>query len=194
MWSLPKNLMSPGLYELDWQSQTVDKGVYVGNCRMDCLPLVEELVAYCMRRSSQQGFQLELDRFSAACDQEGTKISSEKIEVLCLYKRSRQCFLQVSGNTLLCWRRSSTLGWYSRVTKVGTKGLIHGCVKQTQFCVNFIAPWTRNGSFQRTQSFQFLNRSSFRSSPVVINLGWRLKIFCQRNILQRWDICEEFSG
>jgi len=37
-------------------------------------------------------------RFYAACDQEGTKISSEKIEVLCT--RPRQCFLQVSTNTL----------------------------------------------------------------------------------------------
>ena len=92
------------------------------------------------------------------------------------------------------WRRSSTLGWYSRVTKVGTKGLIHGYVKQTQFCVSFTAPWWRNGSFQKTQSLQFLNRSLFRFSPMVINLGWRLKKCCQRNKRQRWDICEEFSG
>ena len=54
------------------------------------------------------------------------------------------------------------------MTKVGTKGLIHGLVKQTQFCVSFIAPWCRNGSFQRTQSFQFLNRSLIWSSPMVI--------------------------
>jgi len=38
------------------------------------------------------------------------------------------------------WRPSSTVGWYSRVTKVGTKGLIYGFVKQTQYCVSFIAP------------------------------------------------------
>jgi len=57
------------------------------------------------------------------------------------------------------WRRSRTLGWYSRVSEVGTKRLIHGLVKQMQFCVSFIAPWWWNGSFQRPQSFQFLNRS-----------------------------------
>ena len=45
------------------------------------------------------------------------------------------------------WRRSSTLEWYSRVTEVGTKRLIHGLVKATQFCVSFIAPWLRNGRF-----------------------------------------------
>jgi len=39
-----------------------------------------------MRGSSEQGLQLTSDRFSAACDQEGTKINSKKIEVLCLPK------------------------------------------------------------------------------------------------------------
>ena len=79
------------------------------------------------------------------------------------------------------------------MTKVGTKGLIYRLVKQTQFCVSFIAPWWRNESFQRTQCFQFLNGSLFRSSPVVMNLRWRLKEYCQKNKQQRWDICEEFS-
>jgi len=36
--------------------------------------------------TSEQGLQLTFDRFSAACDQEGTKINSKKIEVLCLAK------------------------------------------------------------------------------------------------------------
>ena len=59
----------------------------------------------CMRGSSQQGLHQVLDRFSAACEQEGSKISSEKIEVLCLAqgfldRRPRQYFLQVSGNAL----------------------------------------------------------------------------------------------
>jgi len=54
-----------------------------------------------MHGSSQQGLQLAFDRFSAACDQEGTKISSKKIEeALCLFRRPRECLLQVSGNTL----------------------------------------------------------------------------------------------
>ena len=35
------------------------------------------------------------------------------------------------------WRRSSTSRWFSRVTKVGTKELMHGLVKQTQLCVSF---------------------------------------------------------
>jgi len=30
--------------------------------------------------------------------------------------------------------------------------LIHGLIKQTQFCVSFIALWSQNGSFQTPQS------------------------------------------
>jgi len=40
---------------------------------------------------------------------------------------------------------------------------------------------------------KLLNLSLFRSSPVVMNLRWRLKEYCQKNKWQRWDICEEFS-
>jgi len=59
---------------------------------------------------------------------------------------------------ILCnrWRRSFNLRWFSQVTEVGTKGLIHGLVKQTHFSMSFIASWWRNGSFQRPQSFRFL--------------------------------------
>jgi len=56
---------------------------------------------YCMRGSSQQGLQLAFDRFSAARDQAGTTISTEKIEVSYLStRRPRRCILQMSGNTL----------------------------------------------------------------------------------------------
>ena len=51
-----------------------------------------------MRGSSQQGLQHAFARFSAACEQAGTKIIiTKKIEALYL---PRQCILQVSGNTL----------------------------------------------------------------------------------------------
>jgi len=53
-----------------------------------------------MRGSSQQSLQPAFDRLSAAYDKAVTKISSKKIEVLCLSRPPRQCFLQVSGNTL----------------------------------------------------------------------------------------------
>jgi len=50
--------------------------------------------------SSQQGLQHAFNRFCAACDQAGTKISTINIEVLCLARRRRHCILQVSGNAL----------------------------------------------------------------------------------------------
>ena len=53
-----------------------------------------------MRGSSHQGLQHTFDRFSAACDQAGMKISTKMIEVLCLSRRPRQCIPLVSGNTL----------------------------------------------------------------------------------------------
>jgi len=91
------------------------------------------------------------------------------------------------------WRRSGTSRWYSRVTEVRTKELMHGLVKQTQLCVSFNAPCWRNGSFQTPQSFQFLNGFLFRSSFVAMNLVWQLKEYCLKNNQQIWYICGEFS-
>jgi len=134
-----------------------------------------------MCRSFQQGLQHAVDRFSAACDQAGTKF---------ITKRLRYCVSQDTQDSVFCkwaeihcsrWRRSSTLGWYSQVTVVGTKGLIHGLVMQTHFCVSFIAPWWWIGSFQRPQSCQFLNWSLFRTSPLVMSLKWRVKGYCLKN-------------
>ena len=102
---------------------------------------------YWMCGSSQQGLQLVFDRFSAAYEQERTNISAKNIEVLCLSRRSRQCFLSVSEIHCSRWRRSIFLGRYSLVTEVGTKGSIHGLLKQTQFCVSIIPLWWQNGSF-----------------------------------------------
>ena len=69
------------------------------------------------------------------------------------------------------WGKFKYVGWHSRVTEDGAKRLIHALLKQTQFCVSFTAPWWRNGSFQTPQSCQVLNRSLFRSSSMVMNLG-----------------------
>jgi len=68
----------------------VDKGVTVGNCRMNRLIFADELVLHAwMQPTSQQGLKLAFDRFSAACDQEGTKTNPRNIEVLCLLRRPR---------------------------------------------------------------------------------------------------------
>jgi len=48
--------------------------------------------------------------------------------------------------------------------------LMHGLLKITQFFMNFIALWSQNKS-PAPQSRQFLNRSLFRSLPMILNLG-----------------------
>ena len=197
--------------------------------------------------------------FFAACDhQEWNSALKKRGRLLCLSRCPRQCILQVSGNALQQVETFQYLGVvfsYSRVTEVGTNGLIHRFVKLTRSCMNFIspcmgvgrgaggqgppgfqiwskkrlfiqfwvvkskfdhfwpalekswknplvpppgknpsdpmAPWWRNGCFQRPQVFQLLNLCLFRSSPVVMNLRWRLKEYCQKSRPQRWDIYEE---
>ena len=59
------------------------------------------------------------------------------------------CFMK-GVHCLTCFMKGvkfkyfSTLRWYSRVTEIGTKGLILGFRKQTQFFVSFTAPlWKR---------------------------------------------------
>jgi len=94
----PPNLKSPGLYELDRQSQTRRRRCHFWELQDEPLLFAGEMVLHAW--ISQQGLQHAFDRFSAACDQAGTKIISKTIEVLCLLRRSRQCFLHVNGITL----------------------------------------------------------------------------------------------
>jgi len=101
MLSFPKNLESPGLYELDRQPQTRRRGSHCWELQNERFAFCGRIgIWHCMRGSSQQGFQHAFDRFSTAADQTGTKISTKKIEALCLSRRPGQCILQVSGNTL----------------------------------------------------------------------------------------------
>jgi len=80
---------------------------------------------------------------------------------------------QVSDNILQQLEKSNYLGVvaYLPVTEGGARRLIHGLVKLTQFCVNLIALWLQNGSFQTPQSCQFLNRYLFQFSPMVMSIG-----------------------
>jgi len=120
----------------------VDEGAEwtFGKCRIYPLLFASNLVVLA---TSQQCLQNAVDQFSAACIQAGTKISPKRTDVLSLSGRPKQCTLQVSGNTLqqVKFKYLGTLRWYSRVTEIGTKRLILGFRKQTQFCVSFVAPW-----------------------------------------------------
>jgi len=59
----------------------VEDCVTVGSCRIIRLLFADDLV---LLASSQQDLQHALDRFSAACDRAGMKISTKKTEELCL--------------------------------------------------------------------------------------------------------------
>jgi len=94
---LPKKNCRALVY-MNWidSHRPADEGVTGGNCRMNHLLFADELVLYAWISSTGSLF----DRFNAACDQARMKISTKKIEVLCLSRRPRQCILQVRGNTL----------------------------------------------------------------------------------------------
>jgi len=89
-----------------------------------------------------------------------------------LSRRPKQCILLVSGNTLqqVKFKYLSTLRWYSRVTEVGTKRLWHTNSESKRSSAWTLLLWGENRSFQSSQSFQFSNRSLFRSSSVDMNL------------------------
>jgi len=150
----------------------VDESVTVGSCKIDRIIFADDLVLLAVA-SFQQGLQHTLDQFFAASDRAGMKISTKNTGVWCLSRNPRQCMLQVNGNTLQQVKKFKYLGvvLMSRVTECGARRLLHGLVKQMQFRVSIIALWSRNGSFQMPQSCQFLNRSVFRSLPMVMNLG-----------------------
>ena len=140
---------------------------------------------YCMCGSSQPGLQHAFDRFSAACDQVGTQISSEKIEVL-LYVSLRCPRPLLSANE---WKYTAADGgvqvhwggihvwWKSEQRNWDTAGEANTVLREL-YC-SVVTKW------------EFLNRSLFQSSPVVMNLRWPLKEYCQQNKRPSWDICEE---
>jgi len=94
---------------------------------------------------------------------------NKKIEVLCLSRKPSQCTLQVNGNTLK-QVESFVLGVV--FTGGGQGRLIRGLVKQTQFCVNFIALVTKR-QLSNTAKLSVHNPGLFRSSPMVLNNDWK---------------------
>jgi len=71
--------------------------VIVRSCRINRLLFAYDLV---LLAPSEQGLQHALDRFSAACDHAGMKISNKNTEVLRLSRNPSRCMRQVNDNTL----------------------------------------------------------------------------------------------
>ena len=133
MWSSPKNFGEP------W-SIWIGQPVIDASTRVSLLGTAGWIICFlqtnwhCMRGSSQQVLQHASDRFSAACDQAETKISTKNLRYCVSHDAQGSVFCTWAKIHCSRWRRSSTLGWYSRVTEVGIKALIHSLVKLTQFC------------------------------------------------------------
>ena len=81
--------------------------------------------------SAEQGLKHALDRFAAAFDQEGMKISTKKTDVLCLSRNPNHCTLQVNGKTLQQVEMFKNLEVVFTVTEGGARRSMHGLVKQT---------------------------------------------------------------
>jgi len=178
------------MYWID-SHRRVDKSVTVEKCRMNSLLFADELVLHVRIFSTGPSVSTHLIGFLLRTTKQERKSALKNWGIMsrkksnAVYSASEWKYIAAGGDFQVPW------GGIHEKTEVWKRGLIHGLLKQTQICVSFIAPWLRNGSFQRTQSFQFLNRSLFRSSPVVMKIRWRLKESCQKNNRQRWDICKE---
>ena len=143
----------------------LDEGATFGNCRMNLCFLRTNW--YSMRGSSQQGLQHAFDQFSAACDQEGTKISSEKIEVLCLLRR-QMCILQARGNAVEQVETFKQLGVIFTSEGIRSKQIDTRIGKANSVLRELYCSVVTKRELSITA--KLLNLSLFRSSPVVMNL------------------------
>ena len=125
-------------YELDRQPQPSQRGCH-------CWKLQDQLFTFCGRLlllpSSQQGLQHERDWFSAACDRTGMKASTKRPRKYISPETQVSVFCKEFTIHCSISRSSNTFGWYSQVTEGGTRRLVNGLAKQTQFCLSFIAFW-----------------------------------------------------
>ena len=66
-----------------------------------------------------------------------------------VFSASERKYTAAVKNVQVAWSGNS------RVRKVGTKGLIHGFVKRTQFCVSLFLRGNETGTFKERKAFSF---------------------------------------
>jgi len=79
---------------------------------------------------------------SAACNQVGMKISTNKSEVSCFYRNPRQCTLQASGNTVCQVERFKCLRVIFRSDRKQNKEIDTRNNKGKHFCMSLITLWS----------------------------------------------------
>ena len=72
-------------------------GIKIGDCSVQRLLFADDFM---LPNSTQNGLQQALDRFSDACSVAGMKISTTKVETMCLSRQPKQCSLQIDGEPL----------------------------------------------------------------------------------------------
>jgi len=144
-------------------------------------------------RRSQQGLQHAFDRFSVACDQVGTKISTRNIEVLFLtskavYSASEWKYTAAGGDVQApCggiheWRKSEQKD-NTRIVKANSV-----LCKLYCFMVRKRELWkTAKLSVCKGDFAPILTCGHETCSRSL------LKDYCLKNKRQRWDFCEAFS-
>ena len=106
----------------------LDEGVTVGSYRINSLLFADDLVLLAF---SEQSLQHALNRFSAACDQAVTKISTTKTEASYPSRNPSQCVIQTSSSAWQQVKMFKHFGWSSWVTEGKRRRLMHWLVKQT---------------------------------------------------------------
>jgi len=115
---------------VDRQSQTVDIGVTVGNCKMKRLLFADELVLHAWIFATGSSARI----WSVFCCVQPRRNENQ------LYLKRLRYYVSYDAQGSVSWKWAeincsrcrclSTMGQYSRATKVGIKGLIHGLVKK----------------------------------------------------------------
>jgi len=109
--------------------------------------------------------------------------SALKMEFLCLSRRPRQCILHVCENTLLQVETFKYLGVVFTSDVGGTKKLIHGLVKPTQFCARADPTGTFRGG-----DFSNICDSSHYGFTTVREMKYTSQHCCDKTIDDRLDL------
>ena len=123
-----------------------DEYVNIGGCRNNGLHFADDLV---LLASSEQRLQHALDRFAISVPPIRKKISTKKTEVSCLSRKLSQWTLQMCDIAEQQIEKFKNLGLaFTSDPKWNREIDIPFSIKQTQFCVSFIALWSQNGHFR----------------------------------------------
>jgi len=142
---------------------------------------------WCCLNLLNRAFYMHLICFLLRATKPEMKSAQKMSEILCLSRIIRQFRLQVSGNTLQQVEKFKYIGVVFTRDGGRTRRLIHGLVKQTQYCGH------KTGAFKHRKAVIF-----FKSGFVpIFTYGHESWVMTERILTyskckrQRWDFCDE---